>query len=172
MIDPAHPNNMVGTIFLIALVAFVLAMRLRRMRQGRRLRLGRLWVVPAFYALLAAWLISISAPSPRIQIACVGALAIGCVLGWQRARLVELSIDAESHRLTQRESPWVIMFVILVIAIRFGARAFGDRQDGPWHLGVVAATDILLSLVFGLLAMQRFVLWRRGKAMLAAARAG
>lgn len=40
MTDPAQPNGLVGTIFLIAFIAFVLAMRFRRMQRGRRLRLG------------------------------------------------------------------------------------------------------------------------------------
>lgn len=178
MTDPAHPNSFVGTIFLIGFIAFVLAMRFRRMRRGRRLRLEWLWVVPAIYGALAAWLLSISSPSPRIQVACAVAAILGGLIGWQRARLVALSIDPDSHRLTQRESPWAMLLIVMVIALRLAARTFGDAQfagdaqSGTWHVGVVAMTDILVAFAFGLLAIQRLVLWRRGSALLAAGRSG
>lgn len=169
MIDPSHPNNLVGTIFLIAFVAFVLAMRLRRMTRGRRLRLEWLWVVPALYGALAASLLYVSSPTPMIWTACGIALAIGIVLGWQRARMVKLSIDPESHALSQRESPFAILFIVLLITIRFGVRALGEAE-AAWHVSVMAITDILVIFALGLFTAQRIELWRRGSALLAEAR--
>ncbi|WP_066650764.1 MULTISPECIES: CcdC protein domain-containing protein [Sphingomonas] len=169
MTDPSHPNNLVGTIFLIAFVAFVLAMRLRRMTRGRRLRLEWLWVVPVLYGALAGSLLYVSAPTPVIWAACGIALAIGAVLGWQRARFVTLSIDPESHALSQRESPLAILFIVLLIAIRFGVRALGEAE-AAWHVSVMAITDILVMFALGLFTAQRIELWRRGSALLANAR--
>ena len=170
MADPTHPNGFVGTIFLIALIAFVLAMRLRRMTQGRRLRLEWLWVVPTLYAVLAAVLLYVSSPTPVIWGVCAIALAIGAALGWQRARLVKLSIDPDSHTLSQRESPWAMLFIVLLILIRFGARALGQAEAAAWHVSVMAITDALVIFALGLFAAQRIELWRRGTALLAQAR--
>jgi len=168
MTDPVHPNNLVGTIVLIALVAFVLAMRLRRMTRGRRLQLEWLWVVPALYGALAASLLYISSPTPTIWAACGAALAIGAALGWQRGRMVRLSIDPDSHALSQRESPLAILFIVLLIAIRFGVRSLGEAEAAAWHVSVFAVTDILVMFGFGLFTAQRIELWRRGSALLAA----
>lgn len=170
MSDPAHPNGLVGTTFLIVFVAFVLAMRFRRMRQGRRLRLEWLWVVPAIYTAFAATLLYLSTPTPTIWLVCAAALAIGAVLGWQRARLVTVSIDPDSHALNQRESPFAILFIVALILLRTGARALGQAEAAAWHINVMAITDILVMFAVGLLSAQRIELWRRGTALLAAAR--
>lgn len=172
MTDPAHPNGFVGTIFLIAFIAFVLAMRLRRMQRGRRLRLEWLWVVPALYGALAASLLYVSSPTAAIWGACAVALLIGAALGWQRARFVTLSIDPDSHALSQRESPLAILFILLLIAIRLGVRALGEAEAAVWHVSVMAITDILVVFALGLFAAQRIELWWRGSALLAEARGG
>lgn len=170
MTDPSHPSNLVGTIFLIAFVAFVLAMRLRRMTRARRLRLEWLWVVPVLYGALASSLLYVSSPTPMIWTACGVALAIGAALGWQRARFVTLSIDPDSHALSQRESPFAILFIVLLITVRFGVRALGEAEAAAWHVSVMAITDILVVFALGLFAAQRIELWRRGSALLAEAR--
>lgn len=168
--DPAHPNNWVGSVFLIALIAFMFALRLRRMQRGRRLRLEWLWVVPTLYAGVAAFLIYLAPPSPLgWGLAALG-FAVGAVLGWQRGRLVAITVDPVSHELSQRESPLVILLIVGVIALRFGLRSIGGAEARAWHVSAFVITDALVMMALGLFAVQRLVLWRRARAALAEAR--
>jgi len=64
-------------------------------------------------------------------------LAIGAALGWQRARFVTLSIDPDSHALSQRESPWALLFILLIIAIRMGVRTLGGAEAAAWHISAL-----------------------------------
>ncbi len=167
MTDPAQPNGLVGTIFLIAFIAFVLAMRFRRMQRGRRLRLEWLWVVPALVGSLTAALLYIAPPKGMGWAVCAGALAVGALLGWVRARAVAVVLDPDTHQLSQREFPLALLFIVLLIGLRFAVRHYGTR-DGA--VGQVLIADALIVALFGLLTVQRIMLWRRGRALLAAAR--
>lgn len=172
MTDPAQPNGLVGTIFLISFIAFALAMRFRRMRRGRRLRLAWLWVVPLLVGSIAGALLYFAPPSPFGWAVCALALGIGALLGWQRARLVDVTIDPDSHQLSQRESPLAMLFILLIIAIRLAIRRYGGAEAEAWQLNALVISDALVVMAFGLLATQRLVLWQRGRALLMAARGG
>ncbi|MBA4771618.1 MAG: DUF1453 family protein [Sphingomonas sp.] len=167
MTDPAQPNGLVGTIFLIAFIAFVLAMRFRRMQRGRRLRLEWLWVVPALVGSLTAALLYIAPPKGMGWAVCAGALAVGALLGWVRARAVAVVLDPDTDQLSQRESPLVILFVIAIIGLRFAVRHYGTGADA---VGPVLIADALVVALFGLLTVQRIMLWRRGRALRGGAR--
>lgn len=169
MSDPAQPNGLVGTIFLIAFAAFVLAMRFRRMQRGRRLRLGWLWVVPVLVGLLAGVLLYAAPPRGAGWAVCAVALALGALLGWVRVRWVAVTIDPDTNHLSQRESPLAILFIMGIIALRFAVRHYGAGAGG---VGPVLIADALIVALFGLLSVQRVMLWRRGRALLAEARGG
>lgn len=168
--DPAHPNNWVGSVFMIALIAFVLAMRLRRMQRGRRLRIEWLWVVPALYAGLAGFLLTAAPPSPFGWALAALGFIVGAGIGWQRGRMVAISVDPETHELSQRESPLAMLLIVGVIGLRFALRGVGGAQAHAWHVSAFVITDALVMMALGLFAVQRLVLWRRARAALAAAR--
>lgn len=159
------------TLIIVTVIAFVFALRLRRMQRGRRLRLEWLWVAPVLFGVLTASMFAFNPPSPLGWLASVAAFAIGALLGWQRARLVRIDIDPVTHQLSQRESPLALLFLFGIVGLRMALRNYGAQEAAALHINVLVITDILLALAFGLVATQRLMLYTRARALLAEARA-
>ncbi|MBX9796683.1 CcdC protein domain-containing protein [Sphingomonas sp.] len=163
------PPGAVSTIILIATMAFVLALRFRRMRRGRRLRPGLLWVMPVLIATLAGVMLY-AAPPAGVRgwgLAALG-LALGALFGWQRGRMVQLELDPDNGTLNQRESPWALLFIVAIIGARALARSFAAQEAAALGITLLTITDALLLMALGLVSMQRLVLWRRAAALQAA----
>jgi len=148
------------------IIAIVFAVRWRRMRRETLLRLERLWMLPAFYAALVAFVLAERPPSGAGWFYCAVALAIGAALGWQRGRMMTIRVDPDSHALRQTSSPAAMLFIFAIVLLRQGARG----GAGWLHLDVWAVTDMLMALALGLIAAQRLEMYLRGKRLLMAAR--
>jgi hypothetical protein len=151
----------------VALVVIVL-----RNSRPRRLRIERLWVLPAIY--LVMMVSALAAAPPPVTPISIGLLVLGFLigagLGWQRARFTEIHIHPETHDLSSRSSPIGIIFIFAILLLRVGARDFlATRPDIP-DLPVVAIGDALLVMVVATLMAQRLEVWRRASRMLAEAR--
>lgn len=166
----AHPQQWISYVITAVVIAFVLALRFRRMNTARPLKLERLWIFPALYFVLASFML-FEFPPIGIQWAlCAAALAIGAALGWQRGRMMRIEIDPESHALNQRASPGAIIFIALIIAVRAGARGL-IGAGGPLHLSTLALTDMLIVMALGLFTAQRLEMYLRARRLLGEARA-
>lgn len=168
--DPAHPQQWVGYVFAIAVVAFVLALRARRLARPRPLKVERLWMVPAMLGVLAAVVLAEFRPVGVQWLMCAAALAIGGLLGWQRGRMMRIEVDPDTHALNQRASPAAIVFLVVIIAVRAATRGMATQGAGPLHLNALVVTDLLVVMAFGLLSAQRAEMYLRAKRLLAAAR--
>lgn len=166
---PTHSST-TPTLIAIAVAAFVLALRLRRMRRGRRLRVELLWVLPLLFTLLAGTIFAFSPPPLLGWLASGAALLVGAVLGWQRARLVRLEVDPLTHQLSLRESPVALLFIMGIIGLRALLRTVGAQEAAALHLRALVVSDVLVALALGLVVTQRLVMFRRARALLAEAR--
>ena len=99
------------------------------------------------------------------------ALVLGAGLGWQRGKMMRITLDPDTHRLGQTSSPAALLFILLLIAVRSGAKG-AINYAGPAGLDPMALTDILMALALGLFTAQRLEMYLRGRRMLAAARSG
>lgn len=162
---------MIGTIISFAIIAVVLALRMRGMTRERPLKLEQLWIVPGIYLVIAGLLFYAQPPRGMAIAWCLGALAIGAALGWQRGRLMRISVDPETQTLRQKGSLMAMLFLLLLIAIRTGAREAAIFGVGGFHFDVAALTDVLVALALGLLTMQRVEMYLRAKRLLDEARA-
>jgi NAD/NADP transhydrogenase beta subunit len=151
-----------------AIIVAVFALRLRRMSQVRTLQLERLWIVPALYAVVCVVLLVEFPPTPLGWLWCVLALAAGGALGWQRGKTMRITVDPETHQLNQKASLAGMAFLLVLIAIRTGARAEGQAM----HLDLRMVTVALAVFALGLFAVQRVEMYTRARRLLAAARAG
>ncbi|WP_374944659.1 CcdC protein domain-containing protein [Sphingomonas sp.] len=149
-------------------IAVVLALRWRRMRRARPLKLERLWVFPAFYAAVAVAMVVHAPPAGFGWLFCALALAAGAALGWQRGKTMRITIDPATHALNQTGSPAAMLFVLLLVAVRSGARSMAGST--ALHLDATAITDMLVALALGLFTAQRIEMYLRGKRMLAGIR--
>lgn len=163
------PSGLASYAIPLAIIAVVLALRWRRMRREQPLKLERLWIFPALYAVVAAILLAEYPPVGWAWAFCAVALAAGAALGWQRGRLMTISVDPETHALSQRGSPAAMVMLMVIVAARSGARSLA-RPGNALHLDMVAMTDVLLALALGLIVATRLEMYLRARAMLDAAR--
>lgn len=153
----------------LIVIAVVMAIRWKRMSRVRPLKLERLWILPAFYAVVIGFTFSRFPPQGWGWLFCLVALALGGALGWQRGKLMRITLDPATHTLGQTSSPAALLFIVLLIVARSGAKG-AMSYAGPVGLDPMAITDVLMALALGLFAAQRLEMYLRGKRMLEAAR--
>jgi hypothetical protein len=162
--------------YAIPLVVFavVMALRWRRMRRARRLRLEMLWILPAIYAAVVAAVFVITPPSMAGWAWSALALAVGAGIGWYRGRMMKITIDPTTHALSQQASPAAFLLLAALVAVKFAARTElggppGMAGHGPSH-GAMLATDIAMAFALGLISTTRIEMALRARRLLAAAR--
>lgn len=158
--------TMTGTLITFALVGVVMFFRLRSLNRERPLRLSQLWIVPGIYAVIAGFLFWSFPPKGMGIVYCLIGLAAGAALGWQRGRMMHISVDPATQTLRQKASLGSMFFLLGLIALRTLARVEG----AAWHFDVMMLTDVLLAFAFGLLTMQRVEMYIRAKRLLEEAR--
>ena len=167
----AHPPQQTWLSYAVtgAIVLLVLGLRLRRAGQMRPLKLESLWVVPALYLAVAAIMFVQLPPHGWVWIACGAGLALGAALGWQRGRLMHISVDPETHALNQKASPAALLFLVALIAVRFIGRSMAGSGA---HVSPAMLTDPLIAFALGMFTLQRVEMYIRARRLLADARAG
>jgi hypothetical protein len=151
-----------------AVVALVLFLRMRGMRRVRRLRLETLWVVPAIFLLVLAvstW--EYPPPTALGWLWLAIALAVGAGVGWQRGKLMRLSVDPATHTLNQQSSPAALLFIVALILARQGLR----YEAAQYGINVFNITGILMAFALGLMSVARIEMYIRAKKLLEQARA-
>jgi hypothetical protein len=155
---------------LVIGVAVAAIIMLLRNRQARRLRIERLWIRPVLFGVIVT-LSLLAAPPPAglLTWALLNAgLAIGAVLGWQRGRLMRITVDPETHELTSQMSALGQVFVLGLVLLRMGLRS---GLAGGAHLPLAAITGGLLLMAAGMVCTQGLEMWLRARRMLAEAEA-
>ncbi len=165
-VHDAHPNAWIQYAVTAAIIGLVLFFRIRRMSQLRPLKISQLWIVPAIYLVLVALMFARGLPSSTGWAICIGALAVGSVLGWQRGRTIHIAIDPETQTLNQKASMAGILFIVALVAIKFGAQAEGQAL----HFDLALLTQALGMLGLGLFTLTRVEMYLRAKRMLEEAR--
>ncbi|OYY72464.1 CcdC protein domain-containing protein [Sphingomonas sp. 28-63-12] len=166
----AGSHQWISYVVTAVIVAFVLALRMRRLSQSRPLKVERLWIFPALYLVLASVMLVEFPPSGLQWGLCALALVVGGALGWQRGKMMHIEVDPDTHMLNQRASAGALIFLVALVAIRFGARGLLGNGGGPLHLNALVLTDMLIVMALGLFTAQRIEMYLRARALLAAVR--
>ena len=161
-----QPNPLITYAITAIVIAVVMAIRWKRMSRVRPLKLERLWVFPAIYAVIVVVMFSQFPPQGWGWAFCAVALVLGAGLGWQRGKLMRIALDPATHTLNQTSSPAAVLFILVLVAFRSGARA-ALTDENMLHLNAMAVTDMLMALALGLFAAQRLEMYLRGRRMLA-----
>ena len=154
-----------------AIILLVLALRLRSVGKARRLRIERLWILPAIYTLLVGFIFWSVPPHGLVWLWCLLALGVGAVLGWVRGKMMHIAVDPETHELSQTVSPAALIFLVILVVVRSASRSMATDMAGPGPAGLMATTDILMAFALGFLAFQRIEIAIRARRLLADARA-
>ncbi len=160
-----QPGGWISYAIPLVVIAIVMAIRWKRMSRVRPLKLERLWILPAIYAVLIGFTFSRFPPQGWGWLFCLIALLLGAGLGWQRGRMMRITLEPKTHTLGQTSSPAALLFIVLLSVVRNGAEE-AMRYAGPVGLDPMAITDILMALALGLFTAQRLEMYLRGKRML------
>ena len=171
------PKDYAQYIPILVIVA-LLAVRLWRTPQARKIRPGRLWIGPA-YALVAMVLLFTLLPSPLGNPFAVpifaGATLIGIGLGYLRGKHQEFSVDAETGDVMSKASPIGSILFLAVFVARFGLRMWmGNPQPeagAAMDPKLMLYTDAMLFFAFGMVAATAWEVWRRTRPLVLAHRA-
>jgi hypothetical protein len=166
-----HPAQQTWVSYLVtaAIVLVVLALRLRRAGQMRPLKLGSLWIVPALYLVVAAAMFIQLPPRGWVAIGCVVALALGAALGWQRGKMMHISVDPETHALNQKASPAAVLFLVALIAVRAIGRGLLGHSSA---VSPAMLTDPLIAFALGMFSLTRLEMYLRARRLLEEVRGG
>jgi hypothetical protein len=164
-VHQAQPGGWAATLIPLVIIVVVMALRMRRMGRVRPLRIEQLWIVPALYLVVVVLLFAQNPPSLGGWLCAFVALVAGGLLGWQRGRMMRIHVDPETHALGQQASMAGMIFLIVLIAVRYAARDMG----GAMHMNIALMTDTLAALALGMFSIQRLEMYLRAKRMLAEA---
>ena len=164
-VQTAEPHGLLQYLIPTVIVAVVLAVRVRRMRQVRPLRLDRLWILPAMVIAMAVAAFATQPPHGTGWLWDALALVVGAGLGWQRGRTMRIAVDPRAGTLNQTGSPAALIFILIVIGLRSVAR----YEAGAMGFNPMLVSGILLSMAVGLLCAQRLEMFLRGRRLLAGA---
>lgn len=165
-------QQLISYVVTGVIVTLVLALRLRGMSRLRRLRLETLWIVPAIYLIFAGVMFYQFPPSPIGWAISAAALLVGAAIGWQRGKLMQIHVDPETHALNQKASPAAMIFIIVLIVVRMGAKSILASGGGTGlHVSTLLVTDVLIALALGLFATTRLEMFLRARRMLDEVRA-
>ena len=159
-------DDLIRYAFIGGALVLALFLRLRRIGRAQPLRLGTLWIIPAVFTLLAVAILR-QFPPDGLDWLWVGlGLAAGAMIGWQRGRLVAVGIDRETGRLNQRSSPAALIFLVLLVALRWLLPWLVELSDARWHLGAMLVSNIFVAFAVGALSFYRLELWLRARTLL------
>lgn len=151
----------------IAIIVVVMALRMRSMAKMRPLKLEMLWVVPVLYMLIAGLMLWQLPPTGWAAAASVAALVAGAAVGWQRGTMMHIHVDPATHALNQKASPAAMLFLIVIIVIRAGARSILGEAGG---ITPAMLTDPLIAFALGMLTLTRVEMYIRARRLLEEAR--
>lgn len=162
-----------------AIVVIVIARRLLRTQEPRRIRPGLLWIQPA---ILFAGMIALFAATPiqlsplSIAIFAVGAAA-GAAVGYFRALHQEFSIEPETGNVMSKATPLGSILFLGIFGVRYAINIWmkGGQQADMRHpptANVLLYTDATLFFAFAMVAATAFEVWRRTRPLVVEHKSG
>ena len=165
-VQPVH-QTWISYAIPIAIIAVVLALRLRSMSRERPLNVGTLWVIPAIYVAIVGSMLFALPPTIGGWSLLAAGLAAGAVLGWHRGKLIRIERNAAPGQVMQRASPVAMLLLIALIVLKLGARAiFGENAAAQPGSGAMLLTDAFIGFALGLLSATRLELYLRARSII------
>jgi hypothetical protein len=150
----------------LIVIVVVFALRARTMNRHQRMHLGRLAVAPVIVALLAIWLVVTSPPDLAGLGAALAGIALGALLGWQRARLVAIAYDPASDTFTMKQSPFALIVLLAIIVARrmiMHATVGGEPGAAAMAPQAMETIDGLIGFALAMVATRNGELWLRAR---------
>lgn len=157
-----------GLAVSLAVIALVMALRLRRMNQMRPLRLERMWITPVILAALLVMTFLQFPPHAADWVWVVAFAALGAAIGWYRGKMMQIHVDPETHALNQKASPAAMIFIIAILGIRMTLRT----EAPAIGLSIDLVTDASIAFALAMFTTVRLEMFLRAQRLLTEAKAG
>ena len=128
-----------------------------------------MWVRPAiFIVIMGAALISLPPPFTLTSaLILLAGLAAGCALGWQRGKFMKIDVHPETHDMTIQASVVGMIFIVVLVAVRYLLSGEMIQNAANLHLPVLAVSDAFVLLAGATMATQGLEVWLRARRLLA-----
>ena len=136
----------VGGVIFLAIFAF----RMRRMMQSRPFQLQNIWILPAIFIAMAALALWKQPPQGNDWLWIGGALVIGAVLGWFRAKTIRMTLDPETRTVMAQGSPLAMALILVLFVARFGLRGVMSAESGVLGVSLSLVDNAFLAMTCGL----------------------
>lgn len=164
--------KLLQTVLPIAIIGLVFAFRFRNLNKLRPMQAGRLWIAPAFLALVVGFVLISFPPSPVGWLIVVFAGLIGALAGVKRGQLMHLECDPATGGLMMRQSRAALIFLVVILiarrAVTYGTgidTGTGTRPGGHIPPEAMLVTDGLMAFALAMVLLMRWTLWQRAKAV-------
>lgn len=160
----------------IGLIALVGATVWLRNRKPRRLRVDRLWIIPAtVVAAISAGLVFGRPPGATFYwvetVVGAAGLVAGAAAGWWRGSLMRLDVDQEDRTIKAQVSPVGLVFMMGLLAVRRGIEYLIETGMLILPFNPLIVVQSLLLFVAATVVAQRMTLWTRARGLLNASSA-
>jgi len=152
-------------------VLAVLLLRMRGMSRARPLKTETLWVAPAIFAAITGLTLWQTPPSVSDAPWLAGVAVLGAIVGWYRGKMMRITVDPQTHALSQAASPLALLFLLAVFALRYGLRYLLGAEAHAWSISVNLLADAPLVFIVAMFALTRVEMFIRAERLLAEARA-
>jgi hypothetical protein len=146
--------------------------RMRKMTKAQPLKLGRLWIRPAFIMLAAILVVFLPQPAHRAVRHFLAtdwawlalAAGLGGVAGWHWGRTMAIEVHPEDGTLMVKGGQAAILVMGVLILFRIGLRSGLRLEASAWHLDMVLISDasiVFSAFLFSLRAVEMYLRARR-----------
>ncbi|MDB5687649.1 MAG: hypothetical protein JWR77_2238 [Rhizorhabdus sp.] len=168
--QPVNNTDLIRYGITFAIIAVIMALRLRNMRKARKLRIETLWIIPALYLAATGFLFWRMPPAGLDWLWNAIALMLGAALGWQRGRMINITVDPDTHVLNHQSSPAAFVFILVLVVVRLTLKSAMESGDAYWHPSANLVTEIFIASAAGLLTFYRIEMFIRARRLLREAR--
>lgn len=154
---PAGYDPTLSIFIAFGVMFVVMLIRVLRGMPQRRIRIETLWIGPVIMLALAYYLLRLFPPPPSLLVYSILAAAtvLGFGVGWLRARMVRITINVETHQLMSQLSPWGMLVLLGIIALRMGLRYLLTDHMAEWRISAAALTDGFILFYVGMIIGRR-----------------
>ena len=156
-------------LFLPLLIILpVLYLRMRKMTKAQPLKLGRLWIRPAFIMTAAVLVVLLPQPGRHAVRHFLAqdwawlalAAGLGGVAGWQWGRTMAIEVHPEDGTLMVKGGQAAMMVIGVLILFRMGLRTGLGMEASAWHLDMLLISDAMIvfsAFLFSLRAVEMYL---------------
>jgi hypothetical protein len=156
-------------LFLPLLIILpVLYLRMRKMTKAQPLKLGRLWIRPAFIMTAAVLVVLLPQPGGHAVRHFLAqdwawlalAAGLGGAAGWQWGRTMAIEVHPEDGTLMVKGGQAAMMVIGVLILFRMGLRTGLGMEASAWHLDMLLISDAMIvfsAFLFSLRAVEMYL---------------